>query len=90
MTSDSDFKWTDKATTVRAQLAIAVYLNPHGEVVIRQAESSGDDSCIAIARTNVPAVVKAMLKEVGVTATFTRQTSAAHGSGDTVKDLIDG
>jgi hypothetical protein len=85
MTSDSDFKWTDGTTAVRAQLAIAVYLNPQGEVVIRQAEYSGDDTFIKIARTNVPAIVAAMLKEVGSIATFTRLASATQGSdGDTV------
>jgi hypothetical protein len=85
MTSDSDFKWTDQTTTVRAQLAIAVYPNTHGDVFIRQAEYSGADSFIAIARSNVPAVIAAMLKEVGLAATFTRLASATHGSdGDAV------
>jgi hypothetical protein len=88
MTTDSDFKWTDKTTTLRPQAAIAVYTNPYGEVVVRQAHYPGDE-CIAITMGNVPVVVSAMLKEVGVTATFTRQTNAARGSGDTAKDLID-
>jgi hypothetical protein len=90
MTSDSDFQWTDKTTTVRAQLAIAVYTNAYDEVVIRQADSPGDDSYIAITLGNVPAVVAAMLKEVGIAATFNRQASATHGSRDTSRDLIDG
>jgi hypothetical protein len=79
MTDESDFKWTDKNTVVRAQLAIAVYTNQYGEVVIRQADYTGDDSFIAIARANIPAVVAAMLKEVGIGATFSRPVSDTQG-----------
>ena len=79
MTDESDFKWTDKNTAVRAQLAIAVYTNAYGEVVIRQADYPGEDSFIAIARANIPAVVAALLKEVGIGATFSRPVSDTQG-----------
>jgi hypothetical protein len=86
MTDDSNFKWTDKNTVVRAQLAIAVYTNSHGEVVIREADYSGDDSFIAIARANVPAVVAALLKEIGVGVTFSPTVNDTQGPKATIKE----
>jgi hypothetical protein len=88
MTDESDFKWTDKNTAVRAQLAIAVYTNAYGEVVIRQADYPGEDSFIAIARANIPAVVAALLKEVGIGATFDSLGADAHEPKDADKHWI--
>ena len=42
--AEYDFKWQDELILIRAQPAIAVYFNPHGDVVIRQQGLYGYDN----------------------------------------------
>ncbi|MGO8842080.1 MAG: hypothetical protein ACLQF1_13405 [Methyloceanibacter sp.] len=70
MSDDTDdFDWFDKNAPiiVRSQPGIAVYLNPHDEVVIRQEGHYGpeEDRWIYITKDNVPRVVQAMLEAAG-------------------------
>ena len=63
------FDWTEpENTVVRTQMAIAVYLNPFGELVIRQEGQfhPDEDTWIVIAPDNVPAVIEAMQEVMGV------------------------
>lgn len=59
----TDFSWfSDDAVAVRGQGAIAVYQNPHGEIVIRQQQWPDDDPFILIGRDHIPALIAALLK----------------------------
>lgn len=64
-----DFKWHDPATkdniVVPSVDAIAVYLNPHGDVVIRQESRMGeDDSIIVVPRSMVENLIGALKSEI--------------------------
>jgi hypothetical protein len=62
-----EFDWHDPSVVVRTQLAIAVYQNNHGEVVIRQEGQFGPDEevFIVVAPANARAVAEAILREIG-------------------------
>ena len=49
-------EFDDDAIVLRDQAAVAIYLNSHGEIVIRQINWPDDDSCIVIASVNARAV----------------------------------
>jgi hypothetical protein len=73
-----EFNWNpskddDHSIVVRHQPAIAVYLNPHDEVVIRQQDQydESDDHFIYITRDNVLKVVEKMMELAGIEATRT-------------------
>jgi hypothetical protein len=76
------FDWLEtENVTVRTQMAIAVYLNPHGELVIRQEGQfhPDEDVWVVIAPDNVPAVIEAMQQAMGMTAgSVTKDPTAAH------------
>ncbi|MGV3727750.1 hypothetical protein [Hydrogenophaga sp.] len=60
-----DFDWysdADKESVVVPSVqAVAVYINPHGDVVIRQQDPMGDeDSVIVIPRSNAKTIAKAI------------------------------
>lgn len=65
------FDWNEtenENVVVRTQMAIAVYLNPCGELVIRQEGQfhPDEDVFIVIAPGNVPAVIAAMTAAAGL------------------------
>lgn len=66
MTCSFDFDWDDVAddVVVPEQAAIAVYTNPKGEVVVRQAGHHGpdEDSWIIVAPDRASAVADAILR----------------------------
>ena len=69
-----EFDWNpsgddDHSIVVRHQPAVAVYLNPHDEVVIRQQDDYGQDQFVYVTRDNVTKVVKRMLEVAGVELT---------------------
>lgn len=57
-----EFEWTDDVTVLTEQLEVAVYVNPKGETVIRQAarERGDDDAIVIIGRRNLPSFVRAL------------------------------
>lgn len=60
-----DFSWVDARNAgqvvVPEQAAIAVYENPHGDVVIRQESSIGDDDhFIYVQHTYLPTLIAAL------------------------------
>jgi len=64
-----DFDWHDSdSIVIRLQPGVAVYLNPHDEVVIRQEDQYdvSDDHFVYIARDNVLKVVERMLEVAGI------------------------
>jgi hypothetical protein len=68
-----EFDWnpssdTEHSIVVRHQPAIAVYLNPHDEVVVRQQDQydESDDHFVFITKDNVPKVVERMLELAGL------------------------
>jgi hypothetical protein len=68
-----EFDWnpdndTDHSIVVRHQPAIAVYLNPHDELVIRQQDQydDSDDHFVFITEDNVLRVVERMLEAAGI------------------------
>lgn len=66
---DSSFDWNDReSVTVPEQLAVAIYRNPYGAVVIRQERAWDEDSdiYIIIQPENAEAVANAILREAGV------------------------
>jgi hypothetical protein len=67
------FDWNPRGAdadniVVRAQPAVAVYLNPHGEVVVRQVGHYGpdEDQFVFVAPENVLRVTKRMLAVAGI------------------------
>ena len=69
----SDFDWnpsndTDHCIVVRHQPAIAVYANPHDEVVIRQQDQydESDDHFVYVTKDNVLKVAERMLQVGGI------------------------
>ncbi len=66
-----DHDWTtDPDIVVRTQMAISVYLNQFGELVIRRQGQpyQGEDGWVVIAPANVSRVIAAMQETIGVTA----------------------
>jgi len=64
----SDWNWHDESskesTVVPSVDAIAVYTNPHGDIVLRQQARFGDDDpVIVIPRSLVRQVTKALTEE---------------------------
>ena len=76
------FDWNEADNvTVSTQMAIAVYLNTFGELVIRQEGQfhPDEDAWIVIAPNNVPAVIQAMQQVMGMTTrTVTKDPTAAN------------
>lgn len=71
-----DFDWTDKESiTIGEQLAVAVYENPRGDIVIRQQDWYGDeDDWVIVAKQNVPALCRALFAAAGIDAQTTTVT----------------
>ncbi len=66
----SDFDWNDtESIAVGEQLAIAVYENPRGDVVIRQANWPEDDVWIVLNPANAAALCRALMREAGIEQT---------------------
>jgi hypothetical protein len=65
-TKDFDWYGNTESVVVRHQPAIAVYLNPHGEVVIRQEGQYDDDHWIYVTRDNAFKVAQAVLELAGL------------------------
>ena len=66
---DSKFDWNSEEVVIKAVEAIAVYTNPHGDIVIRQQDTSDGlrpdgDPFIVIPRDRVAAVLAAVQKEL--------------------------
>jgi hypothetical protein len=62
--TDSDFDWReDECVVLKEQLAVAVYPNSHGAIVIRQERAWDEDSdtLILIEPCNASAVAEALL-----------------------------
>lgn len=55
---------------VRTQMAIAIYINPFGELVLRQEAPlyPDEDASVVIAPDNVPKVIEAMQQVMGIAA----------------------
>jgi hypothetical protein len=72
--------WQDASVVVRPQLAIAVYQNDAGEIVVRQeaAPYESEDIWIVIARHNALAVVYAILDELGGGYEIIRRSGAGY------------
>jgi hypothetical protein len=68
MNGSDDFDWHGESVVLRCQPAVAVYENPHGEIVIRQEGHYGpeEDQWLYITRYNAPKVAKAILALVGI------------------------
>lgn len=68
----SEFDWRRDAddVVIREQLAIAVYENPAGDLVIRQADWPDDDSIIIVAKSNAAALARAILRAAGQIEVF--------------------
>jgi len=64
-----NFDWCDKPDLiiVPSQPAIAIYLNPHDAVVIRQEGHYGpdEDQWVYVTKENVPRLVQALLEAAG-------------------------
>src|SRR5271163_3040209 len=74
------FDWSsDECVQVRTQMAISVYLNTHGELVIRQEGRyhPDEDVWIVISPENVPKVIVAMDGAIGLTAVAGGDPTAA-------------
>jgi hypothetical protein len=67
MSDPNEFSWSNVEEVVKSVNAIAVYSNPHGDVVIRQAGDNypDPDQVIVIPRGSVKDVIAAMRKETG-------------------------
>lgn len=61
------FDWSSDAVVIKTTAGIAVYTNPHGDIVIRQ-ERLGDfqneDSFVVLPKDRVAAVIAALQKEI--------------------------
>jgi hypothetical protein len=61
------FDWNDEDDLViPSQLAVAVYVNPKGEIVIRQQSdpSRDEDTYVVIAKSYVPIVIAALQRHL--------------------------
>lgn len=70
MSDDTDtdsFDWIGSNVVVHSQPATAVYLNPHGQVVVRQEGHYGpeEDAWLYFSIENVPLIARAMLEAAG-------------------------
>ncbi len=65
MSEDNEFNWSDRdSVVVRSVDAIAVYTNPHGELVIRQQSRLGEeDQFIVIPLERVQDLIAALSEE---------------------------
>jgi hypothetical protein len=81
MSSSCDFDWIDSAedVVVPEQAAIAVYLNPKGDVVIRQAGQyhPDEDNWIVVAPDHAPRVAEAILEAAGLAVYHPEDDQAA-------------
>lgn len=63
-----EFSWRNEAVIVKRTDAIAVYTNPHGDVVIRQEGTglgdNGEDQIIVIPYERVQDIIAALSKEL--------------------------
>jgi hypothetical protein len=57
-TKEHGFCWTDDDTVIRKQSAIAVYINPYNEVIIRQHDWPDDDSFILVKPEYLPLLIR--------------------------------
>jgi hypothetical protein len=64
----SEFSWADDddSIVVRPADAIAVYTNPHGDLVIRQQNLTDEDSVVIVPKDYVNAIVEALTREVNL------------------------
>jgi hypothetical protein len=64
---DDEFKWRDDLIVIPSQLAIAVYSNPNGDLVIRQERPyPEDDHFVYIAPSNLMLVIDRMCDLAGI------------------------
>jgi hypothetical protein len=60
-----DFKWDDESTVIKQVEALAIYQNPHGDLVIRQRDSTGnDDALVIVPMQHAKDLVKAIKREI--------------------------
>jgi hypothetical protein len=60
-----DFKWDDEELVIQQVDAVAVYRNPHGDLVIRQRDSvSHDDSVVVVPMERARALRAAIKREI--------------------------
>ena len=60
-----DFNWSDadNSVVVRSYGDLAVYTNPHGDIVIRQQRYPDDDQVVIVPKPNVKDVIGARERE---------------------------
>ena len=59
------FKWDDEELVIQQVDAVAVYRNPHGDLVIRQRDSvSHDDSIVVVPMERAKALRAAIKREI--------------------------
>ncbi|WP_454619343.1 hypothetical protein [Bradyrhizobium cenepequi] len=63
--SDREYKRDEKDCVIRAQPETHVYLNPYGEIVIRQANWPDEDMWVYFAPDHLPNVVERMCEWAG-------------------------
>jgi hypothetical protein len=64
-TKDFDWYGASESVVVRHQPAIAIYLNPYDEVVVRQQGQYDEDQWVYVSTENVPILARAMLEAAG-------------------------
>ena len=86
MTASDEFAWDDVANHIVQQAVerVAIYSNPHGDVVIRGDSGWPEhDAFIVIARANALRAAQAILRAAGIDAAAMAQTSPEnHGPKD--------
>ncbi|MCK1539380.1 MULTISPECIES: hypothetical protein [unclassified Bradyrhizobium] len=81
------FDWDDVDTIVPAQGAIAVYENPHGNVVVReQVPYPEDDKWIIFLPQYAEVIVRRIIEVAGLPFTLVPNGSSVVGSSDKPKD----
>lgn len=63
--SETEYKRDEKNCVIRAQSETHVYLNPYGEIVIRQANWPEEDMWVSFAPDHLPNVVQHMCEWAG-------------------------
>ncbi len=63
-----EFNWSSEDIAVPEQRAVATYLNPAGDLVIRQEGYPDEDCWIVVQREKVRSLVKAILETAGLEA----------------------
>lgn len=80
--SDDDFEWSCDAELIAEQPATAVYVNAHGQVVIRQ-RAAGYDMWVCFSPEVVPVLIAELKRYLGapdVTAKVTARPSTSNAA----------